>query len=179
MANFGPGSKFEAGTLQGYASLQRRLAALKSPTIGAGIMRQIANQAKREEIALMYSAVTRRTGNSGRNVTVGEVTPTQAALIARSTAVYIDKGTRPHIIRPRNKRILAWPSSQAGRRLTGSARKAMFTPGGSARLGGWSYAMVVHHPGTRPHEFMVAGAKLAVSKSGLADAVVMAWNGAA
>jgi hypothetical protein len=179
MANFGTGSKFEAGTLQGYASLQRRLAALKSPTIGSGIMRSLANQANREEKALMYSQVTRRTGNSGRNVTIGEVTPTQAALIARSTAVFIDRGTRPHIIRPKNKRILAWPSSGAGRRLTGSARRAMFTPGGSARLGGWSYAMVVHHPGTRPHEFMIAGARLAVSKSGLGNAVVDAWNAAA
>jgi hypothetical protein len=48
-------------------------------------------------------------------------------------AVMVEDGTRPHIIRPRNKRALR------------------FRPGGSGR---YVFAKFVRHPGTRPQPFM-------------------------
>ena len=57
------------------------------------------------------------------------------AVIAADTeyADAVHEGTRPHIIRPRNKRILAWRDKQ---------------------IGDWRVAREVHHPGTKAQPFM-------------------------
>lgn len=139
-------------------------------------MRKLALHTVREAKIL----VRRKTGNLGRSIHVASVSATHATVEAGARyAAFVELGTAPHEIRPRTKKVLAWPSSPAGRRLSGSPRKDMYRPGKAAALGGWSYARVVHHPGTRPYPFMVPAAKMAIRKAGLTDVVVAAWNGAA
>lgn len=123
--------------------------------------------------------VRRKTGNLGRSIHIASVTDTSAVVVASANyAGFIEYGTRPHVITPTHGKVLAWPSSSSGRRLSGSPRKAMYGPK-AASLGGWSYAAVVHHPGTRPYPFMLPAARQAVREAGLTDVVVAAWNGAA
>jgi len=50
-------------------------------------------------------------------------------------AVYVEFGTAPHIIRPKNKKALSWTSGKGG---------------GGERF----FAKVVHHPGTAPQPFI-------------------------
>lgn len=51
-----------------------------------------------------------------------------------SYAAAVHDGTAPHEIRPRNATVLRFPSTQAA--------------------GGFAFATVVHHPGTRAHPFL-------------------------
>lgn len=167
------GANYDAVTLKGYDALQRRLAAVGGLARGgdAGLMRQLAMQANREQRKLLYSQVTRRTGFAGRTIGVADVTPTQAATVARSYAVYIDRGTRPHVISPRRASVLAWAADASGRRATGATRKGY--------QGAMVFARQVHHPGTKPRPFMLPGAQLAVAQAGLSGPIIAAWNGAA
>jgi hypothetical protein len=61
---------------------------------------------------------------------------------------YVDKGTRAHIIRPRNANVLAF---QGGYQAKTMPRVIASRPGG--RSGPTVYAMEVHHPGTKAREF--------------------------
>ena len=166
-----------AETIQGYAKLQARIAALKADgPLGRSIMGTLAAAAVREQKLLLYQEVKRHTGQSGANVVIGSVTNTTAQTIARSTAAYIETGTRPHEIRPRNKKALFFSPTGAGTRLTGSVQSA-FRGSASARAKvGAVFAMLVHHPGTKPHNYMVQGAQQAIGKAGLADRVYAVWN---
>lgn len=63
--------------------------------------------------------------------------------------LWTSRGTRPHIIRPKNKPMLAWHSG-------GSPKTSPRGPSygkGSLAAGPWVRAMEVHHPGTRPRHF--------------------------
>jgi hypothetical protein len=165
------GLNYDIVTLQGYQALQRRLSAIDPKgALGPPFMRQLGLQANREQISLLYHQVTRRTGFAGRTITTEGVTATQAATVARSYAVYLDRGTRPHVIRPNKAKVLAWAASGSGRRATGATRKGY--------KGAMVFARAVHHPGTKPYPFMVPGAERAVAQSGLADKIVAAWNAA-
>jgi hypothetical protein len=83
-------------------------------------------------------------------------------------AAFVEYGTRPHIIRPRNGKFLRFPANGRSARLTGSVRR-----GGDA-----VFAREVHHPGTKPRPFLVPGARAALTKVGL-TALVDEWNRAA
>lgn len=45
--------------------------------------------------------------------------------------VYVHEGTRPHVIKPRNKTVLRWPGK-----------------------GGFVFSKIAHHPGTKPDQFL-------------------------
>ena len=65
-------------------------------------------------------------------------------------AAAVDTGSKAHIIRPRNARVLAWPTS--GRSAAGLGRgRAGTLRGGNA---GFAFARVVHHPGFKGHQYM-------------------------
>ena len=109
--------------------------------------------------------VPRRTGHLGRSIVPGTLTPTHAQVEARTPyAVYVERGTRPHIIRPRKAKALAWGGV---RRLSGALAR------GSAPT---HFAKIVHHPGTRPHPYLLPGAVKAVGH--IKDALVRVWNSA-
>ncbi len=152
-----------AESLQGYTQLQARLHAIGGVQFGSKLMKQLGTAAVAEQKLLVH----RKTGTTGRSIHVAGVTATSVTTEAAAAARFLEFGTKPHIIRPRVAKVLAWGGP---RRLSGALRK-----GASAT----NFAMYVHHPGSRPYPFMIPGAKLAVSKAGLANAVITAWNDAA
>jgi hypothetical protein len=64
--------------------------------------------------------------------------------------VWIDEGTPPHIIRPRNARILAF---RVGGR-SGSSPNTLAVSAGR-RGSKWAHAKVVHHPGIRARNWAI------------------------
>ena len=154
--------------LTGYTQLQAKLHAISSPAATKGIMQLLGLSAIREQKLL----VRRKTGTTGRTIHLAEVTATTALTVAGGAGIYLEQGTRPHLITPNAAKALRWASSSSmGFRLSGKPSSAK---GNSI---GWAFAKVVHHPGTRPYPFMLPGAELAVQKAGL-DPIVGAWNAA-
>jgi hypothetical protein len=81
-------------------------------------------------------------------------------------AAYVEYGTGAHDIIPRQRKALAWGGERTlGGRLRAGSRATHF-------------AKRVHHPGTKPHPFLVPGLMLALKAIGLDD-MVKRWNGAA
>src|SRR6478609_9137725 len=122
-------------------------------------------------VAYAKAAVPRKTSNLGRTIRPGRISATYGELIAGGQrnvgyARFVEEGTRPHIIRPRTKKALAWGGP---RRLTGSLRS-----GASPT----HFAKVVHHPGTKAHPYLVPGLQRAVNETGT-SAIVKLWNDAA
>jgi hypothetical protein len=149
--------------LQGEAQLRARLTALKDSPRG------ILRQWQIGTVAEAKLAVPRKTGHLGRSIRAGNLFSDHAVVEATvNYAAYVEYGTRAHIIRPRNKRILRFPANGHSARLTGSVRR-----GGDA-----VFAREVHHPGTKPRPFLVPGARAALTKVGL-TALVDEWNRAA
>lgn len=145
----------------GLPALQRRLTAIAN---GRPLLRELQIRSVRGA----KIRVPRKTGNTGRTIRPGELTDDHAIVEAGGAAVFLERGTRPHIIRPRKGRALAWPSTNAGRRLSGRARTGA----------GMTFATVVHHPGTKPQPFLLPAVIDAVHEVG-AEPIVHAWNDAA
>lgn len=149
-------------TIKGDRELNRRLIAL-----GEGpkdMLREVGVTAVREAKIL----VRRRTGNLGRTIRVGSLTDTHVDVVAGGTrnvgyAAAVEFGSRAHVIVPRHASVLAWGG---GRTLGGRLRK------GSKAT---HFARRVHHPGTRPHPFLIPGFERALRAVGL-DAIVARWN---
>ena len=64
-------------------------------------------------------------------------------------APFVEYGTRPHIIRPKSRKALAWPTG--GQSAAGLGRGTQGTLRGK---GSFAFAKVVHHPGTKGHHYM-------------------------
>lgn len=151
-----------SASIKGIPQLRARIQAI---TPNAGLLRTIALSAVREQKIL----VPRKTGNLGRSIHIGAVTPTRAETIASADyAIHVERGTRAHEIRPKNRKALRWAVG-GNARLSGSPRS-----GGQVR-----FAKRVQHPGTRAQPFMIPGAKKAVEGAGLKATVVRSWNDAA
>jgi hypothetical protein len=148
--------------VKGLSQLLSRFNAIKP---NEPMMRQLALSAVREQ----KLEVPRQTGNLGRSIRIGRVTPKEAQTIAAASyALYVHEGTRAHDIRPRNAKVLAFPGA-------GSA-----TLSGRPRKGGKIiFAKRVRHPGTKANPFMLRGAQKAVQAAGFASFVVERWNRAA
>lgn len=158
--------------VQGYEQLRRRFVAISGQQGSTQVMRMLGLAAVREQKLL----VRRKTGNTGRTIRVGDVSPTSVTTIAGGAAAFLEEGTRPHLITPKAAMALRFAAPGVGVTLAGRVRT-----GEVRRLGkgAFVFAKVVHHPGTRPYPFMVPGAKLAVQRTGLTDAIVSKWNDAA
>ncbi len=172
-------------SLEGADDLQARFRALQSGKAGRIILGQLGL------LAVQYAKelAPRKTGNLARTIRLGDVDVSgqrvqvlaggAAARLGSSGAVgyaaHVEFGTKPHDIRPRNKKVLAWPAKPAGRRLTGSARVATRRGG----LGGMRFARIVHHPGTKAQPYLVPGAEKALREVGMAKAIISVWNSAA
>lgn len=101
-----------------------------------------------------------------RNIVPGELTKDHATVEARTPyAASEELGSKPHIIRPRKAKVLAWGGV---RRLSGTLAKGSKPD---------HFAKLVHHPGTRPHPYLMPAARKAVA--GMKDVLVSLWNGAA
>ena len=153
-------------TVQGLAALQRRLKAMGDTKAHLHAL-QVAtvNEAQ--------ARVPRKTGNLQRSIKPGALADDYAVVEARANyAAHVEFGTKAHVIMPRSKRVLAWPASAAGRRLSGRAR---------TNSGRMIFAGKVNHPGTKAQPYLIPGAKAAVSKSkgGLKAHIIAKWNRAA
>lgn len=127
-----------------------------------GVLKVVQLRAVREAKILVH----RKTGHLGRSIVPGKVTSKQADVEARTPyAATVELGSRPHIIRPRKAKVLAWGGV---RRLSGTLAK------GSRAT---HFARIVHHPGTKPYPYLLPGARKALA--GLQEALVTLWNKAA
>lgn len=152
-----------ASKVTGQEALLRRLKAIGEPR---PLLRALQLQTIREAKLL----VPRKTGHLGRSIVAGSVTGNSATVEARTGyAAVVEFGSKPHVIRPKNGKVLAWPAAGnarlSGRARTGSGRRII--------------ARIVHHPGTKPQPYLVPGAKAALTKGGFRDTVVKNWNNAA
>lgn len=151
--------------MQGLTDLQRRLAAISDTRMLLGTVGLLAvREAK--------SLVPRRTGNLGRTIRLGAVTPDSVEVLAGGKlkvgyAAAVEFGTKPHVIRPRRARVLAWGG---GRTLAGNLRKGQRAT---------SFATMVHHPGTKAKPYLIPGIKKALKSAGIRAKIVDAWNRAA
>lgn len=147
-------------TVEGLPQLQSRLSRLKPDH---GLMGRLGLSAIREQKIL----VPRKTGNLGRSIHVGTITPNSVTTVAGAGyAAYVEFGTKAHEIVPKRAKALRFAVG-ANKRLSGAPRS------GAPVV----FARKVNHPGTKPHPFMVPGAKLAVAGAGLRDLIIKAWNG--
>jgi hypothetical protein len=147
-------------TLDGLGPLNRRLNAVAKPR---GLLRTIQLRA----VAEAKARVARKTGYTARTIAPGQLTGTFAIVQAGGAAPFLEFDTKPHIIRPKRKKVLAWPAAGSAR-LSGRLRS-----GGSL-----IFARKVRHPGTKAQPFLVPGAVAALNSVGI-DSVVKAWNEAA
>lgn len=151
-----------AARLEGQDALIRRLKAIGEPK---PLLRAIQLEAKREAKLL----APRKTGNLAKTIDLGDLTDHYAIVEARARyAAFVERGTRPHIIRPKKKAWLAFPAP-------GSATLAGRTKVGGRRI----FAKVVHHPGTKPKPYLLPGARKALARGGFRDRIVKNWNEAA
>ncbi len=110
--------------------------------------------------------VHHKTRHLGRSIVPGRVSATHAQVLARTPyAATVELGSKPHIIRPKKAKVLAWGGT---RRLSGTLSK------GSSPT---HFARLVHHPGTKPYPYLIPGAKKAIG--GVRDVIVKLWNAAA
>jgi hypothetical protein len=160
----------ETVTVTGVPQLMARLRAMSPEESGTATMEKIALTAVRESKLLVH----RKTGNLGRSIHVQSVTPTEATVVASAGyAAYVEFGTRGGTpIVPVRARVLAWPATAAGARLTGSPRKATLR----GANGGMRFAMRVIRGATRPFPYMVPGALKAMGPGSIAQQIVNRWN---
>lgn len=122
-------------------------------------------------VAKAKRLVPRRIGNLARTIHVRRVTDSSVEIMAGGTAkvgyaAAVEFGSRPHIIVPRNARVLAWGGP---RTLGGRLRK-----GGRAT----NFARRVNHPGTRAKPYLIPGFVKALRMVGLGS-IIDRWNRAA
>ncbi len=69
---------------------------------------------------------------------------------------YVHPGTKPHIIRPKNKRALRWADSveTGGKEISRRIYMNLRTEGYQSDKVGFRFAKEVHHPGTKKDEFV-------------------------
>jgi hypothetical protein len=151
--------------IEGMDELNRRIEGIQK--VGRALLGKVAILA----VSYAKQTVPRKTGNLGRTIRVGQVSDSEAQILAGGQygvgyAQAVEFGSRPHVIRPRNRKVLAWGGS---RRLSGNLRSG---------AGATSFAMVVNHPGTQAKPFLRPAAEKAVRETGT-DVIVQAWNDAA
>jgi hypothetical protein len=145
--------------LIGGDALKRRLRAIEKP-------RPLLREIQLRAVAEAKKNVPRKTGHTARTIAPGALTDAFTIVTAAGAAPYLEFGTRPHTIRPRNRSALSWT---ANKRLSGRSRTA-----GGRRF----FAKVVHHPGTKAQPFLVPGAIAAIHSVGI-ETIVREWNKAA
>ena len=152
--------------IKGIPQLQRRLKAI-------GDTRGLLHKLQLDTTAEAKRLVHRKTGNLGRSISPGYITTHEALVVAHAGyAAFVELGTRPHIIRPRNRQALRFPAAGAKVTLAGRVRSGQGN-------GAYAFAKVVHHPGTKPYPFLLPGAKKAASGDGMKDLIIERWNSAA
>lgn len=153
-------------TLQGYRPLQARLTAL-------GQTGQMLRTVGLRTVAYAKDDVARKTGTTARTIHLAHVSDTQVVVEAGGAAPFLERGTRPHVIRPTSKKALRWPAKGTPTTLGGRVRASH-----AGKAGSYAFAKLVRHPGTKPQPFLVPAAKKALALIGITG-LVERWNKAA
>jgi hypothetical protein len=140
----------------------RGMRQLKARIKAIGDTSQLLREVQLDTIAGAKAKVPRKTGFLGRSIVPGTVTDTVALVYVNAPyAAAVELGSKAHVIVPKQASVLAWPSAEGSRRLSGRARM--------------TFAAKVNHPGTKPQPFVVPAAKDALKKHGV-DAIIKVWN---
>jgi len=102
------------------------------------------------EIMLAAPVDTARLKNSIRVI----VTPTGLMISMVDYGEHVEFGTAPHVIRPKNKKALAFAKSGGKRVMRKGKVKTKFKFGGKTVITGAVFAKKVMHPGTAPNPFI-------------------------
>jgi hypothetical protein len=111
----------------------------------------------------------KKTGITSASIQPGHRDRAGAMVEAAGAAVFLEFGTKPHVIVPRFGRVLAWAPDARNRRLSGAPRKG-------TKSSDLIFARKVNHPGTKPYPFMVPAADRAVEDVFGVEPIVKAWN---
>lgn len=117
----------------------------------------------------------RKTGNTARTIRMTSLTGTSVKVTVGGAGLWLETGTRPHEIRPKHAKALRFASGGVSKTLGGRVRTPVLRRMGNAA---YSFAKVVHHPGTKPYPFLIPAAKAALDKLG-AKYLLERWNRAA
>jgi hypothetical protein len=156
--------------LEGQKALVNRLEAVQD--VPPKLLHRVALLAVRNQKRL----VPRKTATLARSIHLVSVTKTTATTVAAAKyAAHVEYGTKPHEIRPRNKKALRFPGGGVSTTLSGRVRT-----GEVRRLGkgAFVFSKGVKHPGTKAQPYMIPGAEAAIKAEGV-DGIIKAWNGAA
>lgn len=121
------------------AAIRRRLR--RPGGTGDRYLQQLAGRAAARASALAP-------GSMGQQITVTEARQTSRG-VARDVvsnhpaSIYVIKGTRPHLIRPRRRKALRWQGA-----------------------GGAVFAKLVRHPGTRAYDFLLQALREVLIEAG-------------
>lgn len=154
--------------IEGYRPLQARLNAIGKTALEARQLGLLTVRYAKQDVA-------RKTGTTGRTIRLAQVTDTSATVDVGGAGAYLERGTKPHIIRPRSKRALRWPAQGTPTTLGGRARTGAVRRLGSAAF---AFAKIVHHPGTKARPFLIPAARRAIRETGVGR-IVELWNRAA
>jgi hypothetical protein len=147
----------------------RGMRQLKARIKAIGDTSQLLREVQLDTIAGAKAKVPRKTGFLGRSIVPGTVTDTVALVYVNAPyAAAVELGSKAHVIVPKQASVLAWPSAEGSRRLSGRARKG-------TKSEDMTFAAKVNHPGTKPQPFVVPAAKDALKKHGV-DAIIKVWN---
>ena len=173
-------------TLEGADKLRARLRAIGQTEV---LLRDIQGHGVLEAKRL----VPHRTRTLTHTIRPGRVNAEYAEIVAGGQrkvgyAAFVERGTKPHIIRPKSQRQrFAGPFIKGQR---GQHRGGVLAWGGPRTLGGrlrvkngvtasaTNFATIVHHPGTRAQPYLVPGFQKAVKDAGITT-IVKLWDGAA
>lgn len=151
-------------SVKGMPQLRARIEGLKRST--DAVPRQWA--LKTTQLAKQYHRPNKKTGITSASIAPRSVTRTGAEVKAGGAAIFLEMGTRPHVIRPKKGKFLRFAAKGSGVRLSGAPRT------GSKVV----FAREVNHPGTKAYPFMRPAARDALGEIG-AKVMVDAWNDAA
>lgn len=155
----------------GMTALNARLSAISGPSANRVYMGQLGIRT----VAAMKQRIAHKTRTTSRSLAVGRISADRVEIVGNQNALWLEQGTKPHIIRPKSKKALAWAASPAGRRLSGRARVSTRRGGN----GGMAFATLVHHPGTKAQPYIRESVQEAFARSGMAEAVIRRWDDAA
>lgn len=152
--------------------------------IGAGTRKAVAAATRAGERTAEAHA-PRRTGQlankiQGRVISSDGSSATGELVSAAKYSSFVADGTRPHEIRPKRGKVLAFVAG--GSVSIQSANVATRHSNGGTASYGMVFARVVHHPGTRPNDFfkfgeLAAGLMLEAEMQKVVDDACASMNG--
>lgn len=175
--------------MTGYDDLQRKLKSLHDGTATKAVLLEVGQAVVRQ--ANINLRPHDKTGNLARSIRVGNVSQSNQSVEVRAGgsqgvgyAQFLEYGTRPHIIRPKNKKALFFPSQRALTERAGSGAVIGFRKSGNVNSAtmrkygnlAFVHAKVVHHPGTRPVFYMTNAVKDTARGLQLNPTIVEVWN---